>query len=477
VQFIAKEKNVLIKNKKFSLKFIGVILFVLSCNTSFAASINGIWESEGYSNIFVVTQSTITQFEVTEMSCIKSSTEQISTLPQDPSLNPFKISDNGQRLTIQFKNELKQYHYQRINKLPKQCKNGGTQANRDPVLNFDILWHTFDENYAFFDLRGVDWDAQYDIYRPQVSSTTSDEELLTIFKAMLTPLKDGHVTLFQDTTGMISGMKFLFSAYTMTENFNRIMAEYINLNPDVPLLAYWINQINRFKSIISKNYLAGDIKYDPLKIISWGKIRNRIGYLSINQMMGFSGSENLLENIQALTTTLDQVMLDLKDMDAMVVDVRLNGGGYDDLALKIVSRFIENEQSVMKFKTVWHDGFSDTQTIKIAPEGQQAFTKPVFVLISEETASAAEAFVLSMKALPNVTVIGERTNGILSDMLMKQLPNSLSFSLSNEVYTDLDGIAYEKIGVQPDIPVLFLMKSDRDSGIDTAIEKVISLTP
>src|SRR6185436_14730 len=63
----------------------------------------------------------------------------------------------------------------------------------DPEKNFEVLWTTFHNRYPFFNLRNVDWEKQYDAFRPQVTTKTSDDELVDIFCQMLGPLNDGHV--------------------------------------------------------------------------------------------------------------------------------------------------------------------------------------------------------------------------------------------------------------------------------------------
>ena len=68
-------------------------------------------------------------------------------------------------------------------------------ADDNPEENFEALWITFRDRYPFFELRDVDWDRQYEIYRPRVSSSTSDTELYDIFCQMLEPLNDGHVEI------------------------------------------------------------------------------------------------------------------------------------------------------------------------------------------------------------------------------------------------------------------------------------------
>jgi hypothetical protein len=72
---------------------------------------------------------------------------------------------------------------------------------RDPIKNFEFLWKTFQDRYPFFELRKVDWQQQFEIYRARVTNTTSDDELFEIFCDMLGPLNDGHVELIAKPSG------------------------------------------------------------------------------------------------------------------------------------------------------------------------------------------------------------------------------------------------------------------------------------
>ena len=60
---------------------------------------------------------------------------------------------------------------------------------------FEKFYSTFKDNYAFFQLKGVNWDETYKKYRPQVNSKTKEAELIKIFSEMVEPLKDGHITI------------------------------------------------------------------------------------------------------------------------------------------------------------------------------------------------------------------------------------------------------------------------------------------
>ena len=79
---------------------------------------------------------------------------------------------------------------------------------RDPEHNFEVLWQTFDRNYALFGPKRIDWDALYRVYRPKVTPETTDEELFDVTSRLLGHLNDNHVTLSGDGRSFRSGILF-----------------------------------------------------------------------------------------------------------------------------------------------------------------------------------------------------------------------------------------------------------------------------
>jgi C-terminal processing protease CtpA/Prc len=79
------------------------------------------------------------------------------------------------------------------------------------------------------------------------------------------------------------------------------------------------------------------------------------------------------------------------------------------------------------------------------------------------TASAAEVFLLAVTGSTNAIVLGEPSAGEFGEVFDRVLPNGVSFAMSMEVYTTLNGISYEAQGVPVDIPATY------DKSIDTAI--------
>ena len=157
--------------------------------------------------------------------------------------------------------------------------------------------------------------------------------------------------------------------------------------------------------------------------------------------------EYVKEEVKEVTKIMDMVMNDLSGMKSIIIDVRFNGGGQDAVSFEILSRFIpKGKLQIATQKLRYGNRF--TPILPLYIDGNiNAFTKPVYVLTSKQTGSAAEALSIATMSVQNVKRIGSATSGAMSTALEKKLPNGWSFAISNEIYMDNNGKPYENIGV------------------------------
>jgi carboxyl-terminal processing protease len=155
----------------------------------------------------------------------------------------------------------------------------------------------------------------------------------------------------------------------------------------------------------------------------------------------------------------------------MIVDVTQNRGGDDRIARTIASRFTDRK----RLAYIKHTKGGDAQAFYLYPAGSRPFLKPVYLMTSQLTGSAAEVFALAMHALPNVSQVGRRTGGALSDQLKTPLPNGWLLMLSNEIYLDPFGHLYESRGVPPDREIPIFDVTDPARGHAEAVRQVVSL--
>ena len=323
----------------------------------------------------------------------------------------------------------------------------------DPETNFESFWRTFRDRYPFFELRHVDWKKQYDTYRPKVTRRTSDDELFAILCRMIDPLDDGHVEIKARETRNHAARFFT------AEKKPRFHQEFPN------------EQIKELFKTTAKT--LADHGFDkPRKTAAW-MLRycrsEHFGYLRILELEGIKKRK--------LTKALDRIARDFKRLKGMIIDIRDNPGGDDDIAIAIINRFCDRRRVAFHRKTKIGPGDGDFTPVKtwyLNPQGDVRFTGPVVLLTCDAVFSGGEAFALAIRELPHVTIVGDRTNGIFSYQLEKRLPNGWEYCLSYQVYLSADMVCYEGVGVPVDIK-LRNRRADIEVGTDPLIARALEL--
>jgi hypothetical protein len=322
---------------------------------------------------------------------------------------------------------------------------------RDPETNFEELWDTFRNRYPFFSLRQVDWKEQYEIYRPKVTSATSDDELFDIFCRMLDPLNDGHVELNVPATGHRKARRFT------PEKKTRFGQEF----PD--------RQVAKLFKTTTRTLVANGFG-PPQETNAWMLHYCRspaFGYMRVVELEGVGKRK--------LTAALDDLARDFAELQGFIIDIRNCPGGDDSTALAIIDRFCDRKRVAFHRKTKIgpdDDDFTPLKTWHLEPQGDVQFTRPIVLLTCDAVFSGGEAFALAIKQLPYVTIIGDHTNGIFSYQLEKKLPNGWRYGLSYQVYLSADMVCYEGKGVPPDT-LLLNTKADIENGIDPLIARAL----
>jgi carboxyl-terminal processing protease len=424
-------------------------------------SLDGVWRLRGYGRILSISQNGYANYDTTTISC-----QQI----QRGTLDDFKqlfdrFENNGKgQLFLYSKGGITRYAFDKLAALPELCQKGAGTEAKDPVYNFEVFWHAFKENYAFFKLHNVDWDNVYKTYRPRVTAKTTDDELIVILSEIIKSLDDPHVSL-------IAGSKRVSSVEP--DAMARVVSKEFG---SLPSRERYFKVLEKLRSVMKNDFLNGNCRMAANNMIVWGKIKPNIGYLNVFVMGGYAGLEaSRTENIAALKETMDRVMEEFREVEAVVVDVRFNTGGYDELSMMIANRFADRKRLAFTQKAVYGSGFTPTQEFYVQPEGKFQFTGPTYLLTSERTISAAEIFTLCMMAYPHVTRIGDTTAGAFSATLTKRMPNGWRADISNEIYEAANGIVYEGKGIPPQFKVPVFDPENFYPGLKLAVDKAISL--
>ncbi|MGH2624827.1 MAG: S41 family peptidase, partial [Sphingobacterium sp.] len=168
-----------------------------------------------------------------------------------------------------------------------------------------------------------------------------------------------------------------------------------------------------------------------------------IGYLKIVEFM----------HPRRSMQTAIAAMKFVENTDALVIDLRGNGGGYPDIMEYILNHYFEGEPKLLS-TTQWSDSTLAPMTVY---SSELIYSKPrvgtpLYVLIDKRTASAAEYFAYTLQAFKNATIIGERSAGAAN--MNTYFPLSSNFRISISTGTPINAITnsnWELKGVQPDV--------------------------
>ena len=120
-----------------------------------------------------------------------------------------------------------------------------------------------------------------------------------------------------------------------------------------------------------------------------------------------------------------------------------------------------------------HNDFSAPEKLYLEPSKGAVWLRPVVVLTNRGVYSSANHFVMMMRELPNVIVMGDKTGGGSGMPLNSTLPNGWNVRFSACPILDAQG-KHTEFGIEPDVKV-HITESDWNSGRDTMIERAKDL--
>lgn len=425
-------------------------------------SLDGVWISKAYGEIYDVSAGAFTYYEWTDNTCVRGEGEG-EALEDYVSV----IQDLGDgSIALSSPEEPYPYVYERLSALPATCR----QPSPDTIQsNFDVFASAFETYYPFFDLYGVDWQSVVDEQRALITDETTELELFRMLRVLVSDLKDAHIEIRAN----INGEREIFdanagktetnlfrTAISAGENPMRARAEYRR--------KFWLSDLQQ-----NLHHGEGVIVGDGA--IQYGLVSGDIGMISLRTMGGFMETEEDTE-LGVLNAALDDAlgMFEQAEAKAVIVNLAMNYGGYDYISRALAERFTAQPTRAYSKRSA-NDPHAEPFVYTLKPSEGVRFTGPVYLLTSDVTVSAGEIATLSLRALPNVTHVGEATRGAFSDVLSRQLPNGWEFTLSSEFYYDHEGEIWEGKGVPPEIEIPVFDQKDPHKGFLEAMTRLVEL--
>lgn len=171
--------------------------------------------------------------------------------------------------------------------------------------------------------------------------------------------------------------------------------------------------------------------------VEYEMLDNNIGYIYLSAFEEVSSEQ--------FKKAVDDLEAD--GMEAMVLDLRNNGGGVVTAAKSIADYLLPDGMTMVSFK-----GKGVADSTYVAEDGHQVDV-PIVVLANGESASAAEVLTGALKDNDWATVVGTNTFGKGIAQGLFEIPDGSALKLTTAYYYVPSGECIHEIGIAPDVEV------------------------
>lgn len=168
-----------------------------------------------------------------------------------------------------------------------------------------------------------------------------------------------------------------------------------------------------------------------------------IGYLKFNVFAG----------VDSCGDAASEALTKLADTDALIIDLRDNGGGQPSMVAYISSYLFDTRTHL---NDLWERRIDHTEEFwtRDVPGRKFGGTKPVYVLTARRTFSGAEEFSYNLKSLKRATIIGETTGGGAHPTRPFRIDDQFSIGVPfARAINPITKTNWEGTGVAPDVRV------------------------
>ncbi|NJL94209.1 MAG: PDZ domain-containing protein [Anaerolineae bacterium] len=245
-------------------------------------------------------------------------------------------------------------------------------------------------------------------------------------------------------------LRFLFRMPVETE----IEVTYRNLGAEEDATASLVAVPERESLVFSRQFVYGSATAPLVAPVDFEFLESGYGLVTVNTFGGF----------EQLIVSTWEYFLDLanqSDAPGIIIDLRVNGGGFVFIAARLAS-YLYSEPIEVYFDESYTDEVGDFYfderfpvTIEPEVEGESYYDGEVVVLVGPGCASACEFFAHMLTLQDRSTVVGQYgTNGIAGGYFETPMPGGIVVALPTSRPIDMDGnVIIESMGIQPDVVV------------------------
>lgn len=350
-----------------------------------------------------------------------------------------------------------------------------TQTRNRQEDTFQGLWNAVNDHYVYPDFLGHDWNTIGNRYQALIEQGMSDDAFYAAMQAMISELGDNH-SYFQSPADIETEQAALASRY----NFVGIGALFLPILDHATIMTLFPD---------SPAAQAGLLPHDSLLSVDGGSIRDENG---VSSTLGEEGT-NVTLTVQRpgelpqditltrrkvsgilpidaciipntrigyifLPTLLDKTMADqtraalqamaaLASLDGLILDNRVNGGGFGSQATAILNFFAAGLQGYF----VSREGQEPLHLQAEDIAGSQSV--PLVVLVGPDTVSYGEIVSGVLRVAGRATIVGTPTLGNVEQLHQYDFSDGSRAWIASATFQpngQANGI-WEETGIIPDI--------------------------
>ncbi len=174
------------------------------------------------------------------------------------------------------------------------------------------------------------------------------------------------------------------------------------------------------------------------------RLPGNIGYIKFNEFSPFDEAKEVAAAAMAF----------LANSDALIFDLRDNGGGSPEMIAFLSSYLFDKPTHLNSFYNRREDRTTETWTQAEVSGRRYGEKKPVFVLTGHYTFSGAEEFTYNLKNLKRGTIVGETTGGGAHPVYRQSIDGGFALMVPYaRAINPITKTNWEGVGVEPDVSV------------------------
>jgi carboxyl-terminal processing protease len=344
---------------------------------------------------------------------------------------------------------------------------------------FQKVWEIVRDKFFDPNFNGVDWKKVHEQYAPLVAAAKNDAALYKMLGRMLGELHTSHMeivtpdemqkmTVAPQTTGL--GLRDVEDKVMVTRVLASSSAQDAGIRPGFVILQIDGTAVKDQDDALTKLAGAANTKVrvtfqgenekprditlerrllrpDQIEHVTMGKI-SMYALFESRRLEGGVGYIYFGNFISGLDKKIKAAIDSLHDARGLIIDLRGNGGGDDNVAINLASQLFDRPLQLMISRTRHGDSnYYRTHTVK------HPFLGRVAVLVDEASGSASEQLAAGLQELGRAYVIGRKTEGSDMDAEFAKLPTGAYLIYAAGEPRTPGGVVIEGHGVVPNLEV------------------------